>query len=187
MLMKSALILFIASIGAVGCSSTHVSRAPSSLPGSRTFLGKGASITLKQPVPFINTESSQQTVQVTGRKSFMQDGNKFLCSLSAQVPKQNTFLFDEGTVFYFKEQSAEGLNNFTPSKKGAPVNLSCYNSVTGEKKSSLTLEEVRLAFPPDVLVIEPSSIGDSDIPHKNNPTNDIVNRPKRGERKNFPL
>jgi hypothetical protein len=185
--MKSFLILFVTSLGVVGCASAPNDRSPSSIQRSTTALGKGARITLMQPVPFINTESSKKTVNVTGRRSFSHAGNRYLCSLSAQVPKQNTFFFDEGTVFDFKEQNVEGLNYFTPSTKGSSVNLSCFNSVTGEKKKSVTLEDVRSAFPADVLVIEQSPVEGSTPSNNGSLPSGMVNHPNKTDRKNFPL
>jgi hypothetical protein len=156
--MKSILVGLLCAFAFVGCSSTAKnSRMPSSVDKKKTFLGKGVRIILKQPVPFINAGGSKQTVEVKSRRSFFYDGADYFCSLSAQVPKQNTYFFDEGTVFEFKEQSSLGANNLFQPKKGTPVNLTCQNATTGERKKAITLEEAQTAFPLDVLVIEQTS------------------------------
>lgn len=185
--MKSFLILFFCSTAIYGCSTTDPSRMPSSVNTSRTVLGKGARITLKQPVPFINTESSKQTVKVTGRRSFFYAGNKYFCSLSAQVPKQDTYYYDEGTVFDFKDQNATGGTNTFSTKKGSPLNLSCFNAVTGEQKNPVTLEEAQTAFPTDVLVIEQISRDETGPAKKKSPENEFAGHLKKSSKNGYPF
>lgn len=153
--MKFLITLIIGMFVFSACSHLPGARVPSSVPRTFTPLGKGTRITLKQPVPFINAGDSNQTVSMTSRKKFSSNGVMYSCKISTKVPKQNTYFFQEGTTFDFKEDRADfdGNYRFQP-KKGSTVNLKCLSDLNGEVKKNVFMEEVQIAFPSDVLVIE---------------------------------
>ena len=149
MRLKLALLLSFLCLAACATGQRH----PSSVVAPKQF-GKGTRITLMQPIPFINSGKKKQSVSVKSRKNFTTQDGTYNCQLSVQVPEDETYFFTDGTSFEYKETSSKKPCHIFQQKKGAPVKMECFNVATQEPKTSLSIDEVRMAFPPDVLVIE---------------------------------
>ena len=155
-IMKFIFAYFFLSLLVGACSHLPgVNRAPSSIPKSFTPMGTGTRITLKQPVPFVNAEDKKQVVSFKSRKKFSSNGEMFSCLLSVQVPKQVTYFVQEGTALEYKDSpnKVAGNYSFQPTS-GSLMHLACVSDLNGELKKKVYLEEVQLAFPADMLVIE---------------------------------
>lgn len=152
--MKNIFILIFAALTLVNCSHYAFYRGPSSVPKGATPIGKGMRLTLKQPMPFMNTEKKKRHIAVTSRKKFTSGENTYACAISISVGKQDTFFVPEGTVYEFADKNPTGENTYFQNHKGPPMILTCNDTVTGMPKSFVTMEEAQMAFPPDVLVLE---------------------------------
>lgn len=148
--MKNILMLLL-SFFLFACAHTG-DRSPNSIP-KVTKIKKGAKLTLKQPIPFVNPSGKKQTVSVKSRKNLTLPEGTFNCQLNMLVGQNDTLFFQEETSFVFKEKS-KGPGYVFQHQKNNPVNINCYNVVTKEPKPSLSLEEAQLAFPHDMLVFE---------------------------------
>ena len=149
--MKLNFVILLSFLCLAACATSQ--RAPNSVV-VQTKIGKGARLTLKQPLPFINSGKIKKSVSVKSRKNFTTREGTYNCRLSVQVPEYETYFFTDGTSFEYKESNNKTPCHVFQQKKGVPVKMECFNIATQEPKPSLSVEEVRMAFPADVLVIE---------------------------------